>query len=162
MALHRIDYDNVQDVFIIRRSISARKLIHRTKTGAEHVIPCHSEFKPFMDLMPKDLRQFFFTCSSSKSEGKRYSSSIMNKIWRKACSVVGETISMYDGLKHSSCSQYVNEKHMALSDLQTITDHARLDSVKRYAKVEVSRQRELMERKIVPIENAKKIGKGGN
>lgn len=58
---------------------------------------------------------------------------------------------MYDRLKHSSCSQYVNEKQMALSDLQMITDHARLDSVKRYAKVEVSRRRELMEGKVVSI-----------
>lgn len=75
----------------------------------------------------------------------------MNRIWREACKEVGENISMYDGLKHSSCSQYVNEKHMALSDLQTITDHARLDSVKRYAKVEVSRRRELIESKVVAI-----------
>ncbi len=59
---------------------------------------------------------------------------------------------MYDCLKHSSCSQFVNEKHMALSDLQTITDHARLDSVKRYAKVEVSRKRELMEGKVIPLQ----------
>lgn len=58
---------------------------------------------------------------------------------------------MYDGLKYSSCSQYVNEKHMSISDLQTITDHARMDSVKRYAKVEVSRRRELMEGKVVSI-----------
>lgn len=34
---------------------------------------------------------------------------------------------------------------MALSDLQTITDHARLDSVEKYAKTEVARKRELME-----------------
>lgn len=31
-------------------------------------------------------------------------------------------------------------------------DHARLDSVKRYAKVEVSRRRELMEGKVVSIQ----------
>lgn len=74
---------------------------------------------------------------------------------RGVCKVAGESISMYDGLKHSSCSQYVNEKQMALSDLQTITDHARLDSVKRYAKVEVSRRRELMERKVISIKKMK-------
>jgi len=151
MALHRADYDAELDVFIIRRSISARKLVNRTKTGVEHVIPCHSEFRPIMERMRKDLSPFFFICQSSRSEGKRYTSSIMNKIWKIACKVAGESISMYDGLKHSSCSQYVNEKHMALSDLQAITDHARLDSVKRYAKVEVSRRRELMERKIKTI-----------
>jgi len=60
---------------------------------------------------------------------------------------------MYSGLKHSSCSQYVNEKGLSISDLQTITDHARIESVKRYAKIEVARKRELMERKIVHLKS---------
>ena len=129
MALHRIDYDQEQDVFIVRRSISNRQFMNRTKTGAEHVVPCHSDFKPFLEQLPKDLRQFFFTCQASRTEGKRYTHSILNRLWREACNVAGENIDLYSGLKHSSCSQYVNEKHTSLSDLQTITDHARLDSV---------------------------------
>jgi hypothetical protein len=64
---------------------------------------------------------------------------------------------MYAGLKHSSCCQYINEKGLSMSDLQTITDHARLDSVKRYAKTELDRKRELMERKVIPLKSA-----GGN
>ncbi|MCB2216119.1 tyrosine-type recombinase/integrase [Desulfofustis glycolicus] len=155
MALHRVDYDSVNDLFIVRRSISARTLVNRTKTGVEHVIPCHSLFRPFIKKVRKDLSPYFFTCSNSRSEGKRYTSSIMNRIWKEACKKANEQISMYDGLKHSSCSQYVNEKNMALSDLQLITDHARLDSVKRYAKVEVSRRRELMEGNVVKLKKVR-------
>jgi hypothetical protein len=59
---------------------------------------------------------------------------------------------MYAGLKHSSCCQYINEKGLSMSDLQAITDHARLDSVKRYAKTEHARKRELMERKVIRLE----------
>ena len=62
------------------------------------------------------------------------------------CEKVGENIDLYSGLKHSSCSQYVNEKGLSISELQIITDHARLDSVRKYAKVEVVRKRPLMER----------------
>jgi hypothetical protein len=29
-------------------------------------------------------------------------------------------VSMYAGLKHSSCCQYINEKGLSMSDLQTI------------------------------------------
>ena len=71
----------------------------------------------------------------------------MNKLWNDAAKKCGEDIKMYQGLKHSSCSQYINEKGGNLSDLQIITDHARFDSVKKYAKTQVSRKRELMERK---------------
>ena len=81
----------------------------------------------------------------------------MSKLWKNACKRVGENISLYAGLKHSSCCQYINEKGLSMSDLQTITDHARLDSVKRYAKTELARKRQLMEHKVIPLKSA-----GGN
>ena len=152
MALFKEDFDG--DVFIIRRSISARQLIERTKTGIEHLIPCHSDFKPIITQMAKRevqiMSPFFFTCPSSRMPGKRYTQSIMSRLWKDACERAGESISMYAGLKHSSCSQYINQKGLSISDLQTITDHARLESVKRYARTEVARKRELLESKIVP------------
>jgi hypothetical protein len=48
---------------------------------------------------------------------------------------------MYAGLKPSSCCQYINEKGLSMYDLQSITDHDRLDSVKRYAKTELACKR---------------------
>jgi integrase len=157
MALHKDDYDPYGDAFIIRRTISARQLVNRTKTGVEHIIPCHSAFKPILsDLINRPsqyISPFLFTSPSSRQEGKRYTHSIMSKLWRDACKRVGENISLYAGLKHSSCCQYINEKGLSMSDLQAITDHARLDSVKRYAKTELARKRELMERKVIRLED---------
>ena len=54
---------------------------------------------------------------------------------------------------------------MALSDVQTLTDHARLDSVKRYAKVGLGRKRELMERaagviNLIDYQQTTKTGNG--
>ena len=77
----------------------------------------------------------------------------MHRLWKQACEKVGIEIKMYDGLKHSGCCQYINEKGLSMSDLQAITDHARLDSVKRYAKTELARKRELMERKVIRLED---------
>lgn len=73
----------------------------------------------------------------------------MNKLWNDACKDVGESILMYASLKHSSCSQYINEKGLSISDLQSITDHARIESVRKFAKVEVARKRALTEKKII-------------
>ena len=161
MALFKEGYDSHLNAFIIRRTISARQLINRTKTGVEHIIPCHSQFEPLMralrDRPTKYLSPFLFTCPSSRHEGKRYTHSIMAKLWKDACKRAGERILMYAGLKHSSCCQYINEKGLSMSELQTITDHARLESVKRYAKTEIARKRELMERKVIPLKSA-----GGN
>jgi len=68
-------------------------------------------------------------------------------LWHKACQEVGEDIDMYSGLKHSSCSQYVNEKHYSLDQVQMLTDHARRDSVKRYAVLHLEEKRRLLEGK---------------
>jgi hypothetical protein len=54
---------------------------------------------------------------------------------------------MYSGLKHSSCSQYINEKHYSLDQVQVMTDHARRESVKKYAVVQLEEKRRLLEGK---------------
>ena len=91
--------------------------------------------------------QYFFVNSHGKLTGKYYSTETMYKIWRKACKKVGEDIDMYSGLKHSSCSQYINEKHYSLDQVQMMTDHARRESVQRYASVQLEEKRRLMEGK---------------
>ena len=144
-ALKWEDYDEINEVFIIRRTISARKLVNSTKTSAEHIIPCHSAFKNIIKAMPKSYSSFIFINPNARKAGKRYTNESLNNIWKKACKVVGENIDLYSGLKHSSCSQYINEKGLSISELQIITDHARLDSVRKYAKIEVARKRALME-----------------
>jgi site-specific recombinase XerD len=78
--------------------------------------------------------------------GQRYTIESLNVLWKKACTVVGEDIDMYSGLKHSSCSQYLNEKGFSLEEVKELTDHARIESVKRYAKVTMTRKKSLMER----------------
>jgi integrase len=159
MALYKEDY--VDGAFIIRRSISARKIIPRTKTSQAHIVPCHSDFLPYLEQALKSrvhpFSPFLFKNKTSKVNG-RYSSGILNNIWKEACRQAGEDIPLYAGLKHSSCSQFINEKGLSMSDVQIITDHARLDSVKKYAKTEIARKRELMETgpKLVRLKNLPK------
>jgi len=159
-ALKWRDYDGINNIFTIRSSISAGRLVESTKTGAEHIIPCHSHFLQTIKLLRSGnsdgLYAFVFRNSRAKNCGKRYSNNALNRIWRNACKRTGETIDLYSGLKHSSCSQYINEKGLSLSELQMITDHKKLDSVRRYADVKVQRKRALMERgkiesKVIPM-----------
>lgn len=58
---------------------------------------------------------------------------------------------MYSVLKHSSCSQYINEKHCSLDQVQMLTDHANGESVKKYASVMLEEKRRLMEGKVVDL-----------
>ncbi len=147
----REDYQD--GVFTICRSISARQLVDKTKTGEIHTIPCVSACKPFLEheIRKPIASPFLFKNPRARKTGQRYTNESLNTIWKKACKKAGEDIDLYSGLKHSSCSQFINEKGLSESDVQIITDHARIDSVRNYAKTEVKRKRELMESKIIDL-----------
>jgi len=162
-ALKWKDWDEINRIFVVKRSISARKMVESTKTLAEHIIPCHDEFYPYMRQLARgnpenDLERQIFINPRARRESGRYTNESLNNLWAKACTEVGESIDLYSGLKHSSCSQYVNEKGLSIYDLRELTDHARLDSVRRYAKVSVARKRELMARSTNKLPKLKVVG----
>jgi len=152
------DYDEINKVFVIRRSLSDRQVVESTKTRAVHIIPCHSAFVPVLKRIERTESPYIFINQRSRKNDGRYTNESLNIIWKKACAKVGEDIDMYSGLKHSSCSQYLNERGLSFSELQILTDHANPESVKRYGKVEIERKRQLMETmrttpKLLRIEN---------
>jgi integrase len=148
MALHRKDYLKDEDAFHIRRTFSAKQLIEQTKTKRQHLIPYHSEFKKIMVRMPVNMSSpFFFVNPYGKLADKHYQHDYLVDLWHRACQKVGEDIDMYSGLKHSSCSQYINEKHYSLDQLQMLTDHQRRESLRKYAVVTLDEKRRLLEGK---------------
>jgi hypothetical protein len=159
MALQKIDYDEYNDVFIIRRAFSNKELIDRTKTKQIHIIPCHFYFKPIMKKMPVTFETFFFVNPNGKLKVRHYQHDYLVDLWHRACCMVGENIEMYSGLKHSSCSQYINEKGLSIDELQMITDHARRESVLKYANVQAETKRRLMMGKVITIPKQKRSRK---
>lgn len=139
------DYDEINKVFVIRRSLSNRQVVESTKTRAIHIIPCHSKCIQVLKQIKRTDSPYIFINHRSRKENGRYTNEALNIIWKKACAKAGENIDLYSGLKHSSCSQYLNERGLSFSELQILTDHANPESVKRYGKVEIERKRQLME-----------------
>jgi integrase len=150
IALQWRDFDEINLVFVVRRGISARKVVESTKTRAIHYVPCDSRFYPIIRKMKRLNRgsstEFVFQNPRARSESKRYTHESLNNVWKAACKKVGVDIGLYQGTKHSSCTQFINEKGGTDSELQMLTDHARLDSIAKYRKIGVKRKRELMEK----------------
>lgn len=147
LALLKTDYDMKQDVFIIHRGISSKKEVERTKTGVVHIIPCHSEFKSYMESMKKDKSRYFFTCEGSKQPGNRYTDTIYQRIWNEACEAAGEKIDVYRGTKTSRASQLINEIGISRSDLQIAGDWSSYSSTLPYAQTNIERKRIILESK---------------
>jgi len=158
-ALHKADFDG--HVFTVHRTFSGQILTATTKTGEVHHVPCHDDFRPHMARMAKTFSPFFFVNPEGRLMGQPYTLASMERIWNAACQQLGEHITMYAGLKHSSCGQFLNERGGTVSELQEVTDHKRLESVRRYGRMEVQRRKELMQRKVVPITQGSEKVPGG-
>ena len=154
MALLKIDYDRFNQAFHIRRGVSGGKLVTSTKTKAEHIVPCHrAMIKDIERLVELDNGSPFLFVNANR----RYTEGVLNRLWSKACAAVGEDIGLYAGLKHSSMSQFVNEKRLGLAEVQMISQHAKIDSVYKYVAVDLDRQRELMETDVSRMFPEKKV-----
>lgn len=157
--MHKADFDG--HVFTVHRTFSGQILTATTKTGEVHHVPCHDDFRPHMARMAKTFSPFFFVNPEGRLMGQPYTLASMERIWNAACQQLGEHITMYAGLKHSSCGQFLNERGGTVSELQEVTDHKRLESVRRYGRMEVQRRKELMQRKVVPITQGSEKVPGG-
>lgn len=158
MALHKEDFKD--GVFTVKRGFSAKQEIERTKTGEIHLLPILPELVPYIEIEQEKQKQhgvispYFFVYTQGKKEGKHYTNGVLNAIWKKACKKAGETIGLYSGTKHSSCSQLINEYGYSIHEVQMATDHARLESAKKYAKIEMSARQAILEKKVVHLKDA--------
>jgi hypothetical protein len=145
-ALFKTDYSPFKDEFTIQRSFSSRKLWHRTKTSAIHHIPCDENFTEIARRLLNENSEsvFMFVNPRARNEGKHYTLESLKNIWAKARKDL--KIGLYEGTKHSSCTQFINEKDGTDSELQMLTDHARMESVRHYRKVGTDKKRRLMKK----------------
>lgn len=148
-ALQKADFDG--NNFYVRWGFSAGELHPYTKTKKEFETPCDDEFRPYLEFMTKGFSNFFFQNPRALNRERHYTVWVMRRIWKIACRKVGESIDLYQGLKHSSCCQFLNEKGGTLTELAEITGQD-LTSLQHYVTTEVARKRELMGRKVVTLE----------
>lgn len=67
---------------------------------------------------------------------------------------------MYAGLKHSSCTAFINEQGGSVDELQMLTDHARRDSVLKYADIKLEAKRNI-QAKVIKMREGRKEEAGG-
>jgi len=149
-ALHKADYDQINNAFWIRRALSKRQIVESTKTHAIHFVPCDSSFtataRRLINQDADSPYMFVNVRSRHKDKGGRYTLEALRNVWYLACKQAGvRRIWPYRGTKHTSCTAFI-EDGGTLDELQMLTGHARRDSLKHYAEVTLARKRQLMER----------------
>ena len=95
---------------------------------------------------------YLFVSLRGKLKGKRYTEKTLERIWAVACAGVGEDITLYSGTKHSRATQLLNVYGLSKADPKEAGDWSRMESVDKYAKVELATRRNLLEGKVVRLQ----------
>jgi len=167
-ALQKVDYDPINEVFTIRRSISARVDVNSVKTNWQnptiHITPCHPNYREWAkEACKKDPgSKYFFNNPRSRKKG-RYTLEALRNIWYKACDDAGvERIWTYNGVKHTACTQFMEDGGTP-AELQLLTGHKNAASIRRYADVTANRIKQVQaaaqERTRMMVEKEEKMKK---
>jgi len=149
MALRKEDYES--GIFTVRRGVSAKREVDRTKTGQIITVPVVSEFLPYIQIerdkqaKGNSISKCFFVFLDGRTPDKRYTDQTLNKLWRTAARSVGISIDLYSGLKHSTASQMINEWGYSIDQVQMAGQWASRDVVRRYAETESTAVKALLE-----------------
>ena len=146
--LRKSDFDQINQAFYIRRTLSDRQEVKTTKTSQEHYVPCRSVFlKTAKRLIHKNPESaYLFVNPRARKHDGRYTLESLRGIWYKASDAAGvERKWVYQSTKHTSCTHYI-EDGGTVDELQMLTDHRRRDSVEVYADITLDRKRALMEK----------------
>jgi integrase len=143
-----------KDGIIIKRAFSENLLVERTKTGKVRIYGITPYIQDVLNGVVRNISGFVFV----RDDGKPYTSKNLNKIWHKACGMVGIKIKLYNAVRHSLGCQLLDEGQ-ELELVRDILGHTRSEMTRRYAK----RSSEVItsvlsdRRKVVSIVDARKV-----
>lgn len=115
------------DTITIQRTFSVNQIVERDKEGNGTERALNPELNDILaaTIKGKFAEEFVFTV-----KGRPYGKAI-NRIWNNACKKVGVKISLYNGTKHSICSQ-AGRAGIGDSGIQQLANHADIRSTKKY------------------------------
>jgi len=158
MMLNIADYDNVQNVFIVRRGISGGQEVEYTKTKKEQKVPCHSKFKPILEKLVQHREYvwspYLFTCKESRHMHHRYTKEILDRIIHMACKDAGVKINLYSLMKHTGATKYLKDLQYSPEQVKILLGLSSTQMVYKYMDVDLEVKRQLMEGNVVPLRNA--------
>jgi integrase len=138
-----LKWDCISETHItIRRSMPEYELIESTKEEAARVEEITSRARDILRrarLYPS-WKGFVFTASK---RGAPYDYKFMARTWKSACDQVGISIHMYQGFRHSYCSQLA-DMGLGIDVIQKSVGHADRRSTERYTRRQRASERRLI------------------
>ena len=150
-TIHKTDYDPINEVFKVRRALSAREEVDSVKTNWKksriHYVDCDPDFVATANrMLNQNLDSpYLFVNPRARRESGRWTLEALRNIWYRACDDADvERIWVYRGTKHTACMDFL-ENGGSDDELMILTDHANRESVKAYREITLNRKRQARE-----------------
>lgn len=135
---HDIDFEKKE--IVIRRAFSKNVLREFTKTKRQRRLPLFDDIEEMLSIIPRVLRcDFVFTV-----KGHNYGENRMGKLWRAARKDISDSITLYQGTRHSIASQLANNG-ATLNVISELLGHSDIRMTRRYSHIGIATLRNAMQ-----------------
>lgn len=142
VALKWEDIDFAHGILIVKRTMSNRTIMERTKTKKIRPRLLHSDIMEILCSIPRGLPHIYLFINPNT--GRPYMTDTLQRLWKIACQKVGEEISLYQATRHSVASMAASSG-VSIHIIKEVMGHTDIRTTLRYAHVDVQSQAQVFE-----------------
>lgn len=137
VAIKWEDIDLHNGIITIKRGMSNRKIIERTKTKKTRPRLLHPEILDVLKSIPRGLPHTYLFINPNT--GRHYITDTIQKVWKKACEDSGIEITLYQATRHSVASM-ASTGGVDINIIKEVLGHTDIRTTQKYAHVDVLAQ----------------------
>ncbi len=134
IALKWGDIDLKNCVLTIKRTVSYRKIVERTKTRKIRPRLLHPDILDILQSIPRGLPNTFLFINPNT--GRPYMPDTIQKIWRKAAEDAEANITLYQATRHSVASMAATSG-VSIQIIKEVLGHTDIRTTQKYAHLDV-------------------------
>jgi integrase len=141
------DLNLVEGTITPKRTLSNRKILERTKGKTVRPRLLHPDLLDRISSLPKGFPEsFLFVHPNNK---KPYQVYTLNRIWNRACELVGVHVKLYEATRHSVASMAASSG-VSLNIISEVLGHSDIRTTMKYAHLDVLAQNQVFSAQVSP------------
>jgi integrase len=131
------DIDLSNGIITVKRTMSYRKIVERTKNKKVRPRLIHPDVLDILKSIPRGLPNvYLFVNPNSK---KPYLTDTLQRLWKEACKAVGVDIELYQATRHSVASMAASSG-VSIAIIKEVLGHTDIRTTQKYSHVNVLSQ----------------------
>jgi integrase len=147
------DIDLGNGILTVKRTMSNRKIVERTKTRKVRPRLIHPDVLDILKSIPRGLPNVYLFINPNS--GKPYLTDTLQRLWKEACKAVSVDIELYQATRHSVASMAASSG-VSIAIIKEVLGHTDIRTTQKYAHVNVLSQSQVFAAQSKLIEKHRK------